>query len=130
LRTACGCVACGTDEGGNSTDDSENVNALGPNPVRTKASLIFSLFDFHSSGSITMDECTILFLSVLRAVHVIIGREGDEVDDELMEQFTLAVYTASGKSPTDPNQTVGKKDFCSWATSWLEDGEPTLEVSA
>ena len=73
-----------------------------------------------------MDECTILFLSVLRAVHVILGMEKEDIDDELMEQFTLAVYAVSGKSLTDPNQTISKKDFCSWISSWLEDCEPSL----
>lgn len=34
----------------------ENTNPLGANPIRTKANLIFSIFDFHNSGSITAGE--------------------------------------------------------------------------
>ena len=36
-----------------------------PSPLRAKLSLIFDLFDFHTSGDLSLDETTILLLTAL-----------------------------------------------------------------
>ena len=40
-------------------------------PLRAKCDLIFDVFDFHESGDMSLDEVTILLLSVGRAINVI-----------------------------------------------------------
>lgn len=56
-----------------------------PNPTKSKSDLIFDTFDFQESGDMSLDEITILLLSVCRACNVVTGG-GADPSDETMEQ--------------------------------------------
>ncbi|GMH60005.1 hypothetical protein TrST_g7681 [Triparma strigata] len=86
-----------------------------PNPTKSKSDLIFDTFDFQESGDMSLDEITILLLSVCRACNVICGTGGDP-SDETMEQFALVMYQSSGKEIT---QFIDRKEFGSWIAEWV-----------
>ena len=86
-----------------------------PNPTRSKCDLIFDVFDFHDSGDMSLDEVTILLLSVCRACNVVCGT-GPDPSDETMEQFSLVLYQSVEK---DLHLFVTKKEFTNWLCEWV-----------
>ncbi|EQC32562.1 hypothetical protein SDRG_09881 [Saprolegnia diclina VS20] len=77
-----------------------------------KAALCFKAFDFSGTGSISMDETTILFLCALRGYSVMLGLGATPADDA-MEACALEVFKLCEK---DNYSKITKDDFLLWAT--------------
>jgi len=71
----------------------------GDGQVEDKARLAFQAFDFMQGGAITATECTILFLSLWRAVAIMSGL-GSELPDGRMERNTAALLKWINKDST------------------------------
>ncbi|GMH61632.1 hypothetical protein TrRE_jg12542 [Triparma retinervis] len=84
-------------------------------PMKSKCDLIFDIFDFHESGDMSLDEVTILLLSVLKGVNVVCGT-ADEPSDETMEQFTLVMFQSVEKPITG---FLSRSDFTDWIMDWV-----------
>lgn len=78
-----------------------NFEAVEPSLLEEKIALIFSIFDFDRTAKITLDELTILFLSVLRAIVVFMG-QGTEPADHECEQFAIRAYHFVGRDLSTP----------------------------
>ena len=81
--------------------------------LEDRFSVIFDTFDFDGSGKISMDELTILFLSVARVVNVILNITEDPTDAK-MEQFTITSYKLLEKKL---GSSISKDEFMVWAKS-------------
>ena len=84
-------------------------------PMKTKCDLLFDIFDFHESGDMTLDEVTILLLSVGKAINVVCGT-GPDPSDETMEQFTLVMFQSAEKPI---NGFLTRTEFTTWIMDWV-----------
>ncbi|KAF0688089.1 Aste57867_20250 [Aphanomyces stellatus] len=75
----------------------------------------FRAFDFSGTGSISLDETTILFMCALRGFVVITG-DGNFPQDDAMETYALDVYRTYDK---DNFSKLTKDEFLKWSAKKL-----------
>ena len=92
-----------------------NFEATEPSLLEEKIALIFSIFDFDRTSKITLDELTILFLSVLRAIVVFMG-QGTEPADHECEQFAIRAYHFVGRDLSTP---ITRDEFTEYVKSQI-----------
>ncbi|CAK4565844.1 unnamed protein product [Aphanomyces euteiches] len=80
-----------------------------------KASLCFRAFDFSNTGSISLDETTIMFICALRGFIVITG-QGRLPPDDTLEATALEVYKMYDK---DNYSKLAKDEFLKWISKKL-----------
>ena len=71
---------------------------------------IFDLVDFNQAGKISLDELTILLISLSNAITVMIERK-DAPSEEIITTLTLNMYDQLKKAP---NSTISKQEFTQW----------------
>ncbi|OQS02090.1 hypothetical protein THRCLA_21510 [Thraustotheca clavata] len=75
-----------------------------------KAALCFKAFDFSGTGSISMDETTIMFMCALRGFSMMTGNS-QAPTDEAMEICTIELYKSLEK---DNYSKLTKEEFLKW----------------
>ena len=88
--------------------------------------LVFDVFDFDSSGNISMDEMTILLLSASKAMHVVTNSSLTEPSDPGMERITVNAFK-------DLNLELGafitKESFVAWGMDYVKTDSNELNVA-
>ncbi|OQR98955.1 hypothetical protein ACHHYP_07410 [Achlya hypogyna] len=79
------------------------------------ALVCFKAFDFSGTGSISMDETTIMFLCALRGYIVMTGF-GAVPEDEAVEACTVELFRSCDK---DNYSKITKEDFLTWVNKKL-----------
>ena len=82
---------------------------------RARLNAIFDLADFNQAGKISLDELTILLISLANAITVMVERK-DAPSEEIITTLTLNMYEQLKKAP---NSTISKQEFTQWMLSTL-----------
>ena len=90
---------------------SESISRL----ERERVDAIFELVDFNQAGKISLDELTILFISVANGITAILEMK-DAPSEEIITTLTLNMYEQLKKAH---NSTISKQEFTSWVLSTL-----------
>ena len=76
---------------------------------------IFDLVDFNQAGKISLDELTILLISVANGITAILEKT-DTPSEEIITTLTLNIYEKLKKAQ---NSTISRQEFSQWILSTL-----------
>ena len=89
--------------------------------------LVFDVFDFDSSGSISMDEMTILLLSASKAIHVMTNSRLTEPSDPGMEKVTINAFKTL---ELEMGGFINKDAFVNWGTDFVKAKSDEFDAAA
>ena len=89
--------------------------------------LVFDVFDFDSSGSISMDEMTILLLSATKAIHVMTKSPAAAPSDPGMEKVTIHAFKTL---ELEMGAFITRDSFVSWGTDYVKVDPGELDAEA